>query len=72
MSRLLKPFDDKVNEYRNLVREIRRVKRKGIDERNSFKFFINLDKIQPLADYVNRNYHMKLPKDIESIIEDFC
>ena len=62
MTQYLKPFDEKLKEYKQILPKIRYVMRKGITPKNSWEFYINIDKIKPLLKHVKQYYNIQ-PSD---------
>ena len=71
MTQFLKPFDEKLKRYKQLIQNIRRTLRKGLNERNSYNFYIYVDELVPLVEYLKRKYNMKFHEDVYDIIEAY-
>ena len=71
MSQFIKPFDERLKEYYNLIRRVRDIHKKGLDERNSYRFYIYLDSLEPLIEHVTKRYKMNVPQDIIDIIDAY-
>ena len=71
MSQLIKLFDEDLKRYRQLNQKIRYILRTGLNDKNSYNFYIYVDEIKSLYEQLKRRYNMKPRNDIDAIIEAY-
>lgn len=69
MISLLKHTDEKYIRYVKLLDKVRKVLRVGINEKNSFEFWVNIDELKPLIKYVKLKYNTQPRSDLIEFIK---
>ena len=71
MAHLVKIFDTNLKEYKRLKSSIRHVLKHGITDKNSYNFYINLDRINELIPKLIQRYNMTIPTDILDALDAY-
>ena len=71
MAHLVKIFDTNLKEYKRLKSSIRHVLKHGITDKNSYNFYINLDRINEIIPKLIQRYNMEIPTDILDALDAY-
>ena len=71
IAQCIKPFDEKLKRYKRLIENVRGILRRGLNERNSYNFYIYIDEMKPLIKHLKQKYSMRFGDDVETIIEAY-
>ena len=71
MAHLVKIFDTNIKEYKRLKSSIRHVLKHGITDKNSYNFYINLDRINEIIPKLIQRYNMTIPADILDALDAY-
>ena len=69
MTQHLKAFDEQYLEYKRILPKIRYVMNHGITDKNSWEFYINIDKIKPLLKHVKSYYNIQPKAEVLEFIK---
>ena len=71
MAHLVKIFDTNIKEYKRLKSSIRHVLKHGITDKNSYNFYINLDRINEIIPKLIQRYNIVIPADILDALDAY-